>query len=235
MTGRRIRILLIGLLVGSLAVVAAAFLWVPAAPSLYKLPWSAGERYSVLQGNSQFDGAQNCVSGCSTHDDDAMRFAWDFALPEGTEVVAARGGTVALANGSWRPDHCGAVSATGAGGIVSPLIGNEANFVEIDHGDGTSALYLHLSQVAPEIERKVKTGEPVLQGELLGLSGKTGFTQCLPHLHFQVENSARADWFTTSVPISFADRDVVSHNPQGIPVEGESYVSENSAPSPDSP
>jgi len=87
----------------------------------------------------------------------------------------------------------------------------------------------------PEIERKVKTGEPVLQGELLGLSGKTGFTQCLPHLHFQVENSVRADWFTTSVPISFADRDVVSHNPQGIPVEGASYVSENSAPSPDSP
>ena len=120
-------------------------------------------------------------------------------------------------------------------GIVSPLIGNEANFVEIDHGDGTSALYLHLSQVAPEIERKAKTGEPVLQGELLGLSGKTGFTQCLPHLHFQVENSVRADWFTTSVPISFADRDVVSRNPQGIPVEGESYVSENSAPSPDSP
>ena len=82
-----------------------------------------------------------------------MRFAWDFALPEGTAVLAARGGTVALANGSWRPDHCGAVSAADQSGrITSALIGNEANFVEIDHGDGTSALYLHLSQVAPAIE-----------------------------------------------------------------------------------
>jgi hypothetical protein len=62
---------------------------------------------------------------------------------------------------------------------------------------------------------------------VLGLSGKTGFTQCVPHLHFQVETSVRADWFTTSLPVSFSDHDVVVRTVDGVPVEGESYHSEN--------
>ena len=201
----------------------------------YRLPWKAGQQESVLQGNSRLDEWQDCTSGCSTHNDDAMRYALDFDLPEGTPVLAARAGTVALANGSWPADHCGGISASAAGNkgentgenIVSQFFGNEANFVEIDQGDGTSALYLHLSTVSPEIERKAKSGERVEQGEELGLSGKTGYTQCVPHLHFQVEASVKADWFTDSVPVSFADHDVMSRTTDGVPVEGESYVSDN--------
>jgi murein DD-endopeptidase MepM/ murein hydrolase activator NlpD len=200
-------------------------------PSFYQLPWAAGQQESVLQGNSRFDEWQHCISGCATHNDDAMRYALDFDLPEGTPVLAARAGTVALANGSWPADHCGGVSASAAGNagenVVSQFIGNEANFVEIDHGDGTSALYLHLSTVSTDIERKAKSGERVEQGEVLGLSGKTGYTQCAPHLHFQVEASAKADWFTTSLPVSFTDHDVVARTPDGVPVEGESYASDN--------
>lgn len=199
--------------------------------SAYLLPWQAGQQEMVLQGISRFDEWQDCTSGCSTHNDDAMRFALDFALPEGTSVLAARAGTVALVNGSWPADHCGGLSAsaaTNAGvGIVGQLIGNEANFVEIDHGDGTSALYLHLSTVSPDIERKATTGQRVEQGEVLGLSGKTGYTQCVPHLHFQVEASVKADWFTDSVPVSFVDHDVVSRTADGVPIEGESYLSDN--------
>ena len=180
-----------------------------------------------MQGNFTADPLGHCLTGCGTHDDDAMRFAWDFDLPEGTEVLAARGGTVVLTNGSWDPDHCGGVSAGQTGNVVSQLVGNEANFVQIDHGDGTSALYLHLSSVSPEVERKAKSGEPVAQGEVLGLSGKTGYTQCMPHLHFQVEQSTTADWFTTSLPIAFADSDVTSRSPSGIPLEGDSYGSDN--------
>ena len=202
-------------------------LWVPAAVSAYKLPWAAGTAYSVMQGNFLSQDMSGCVSGCGTHDDAAMRYAWDFDLPEGTEVLAARGGTVALMNNNWRSDHCGGTTAGQAGPITSELIGNEANFVEIAHGDGTSALYLHLSEVAPAIERKASTGEPVLQGEMLGLSGKTGYTQCVPHLHFQVENSVKADWFTTSLPISFADPDVTSRSPLGVPEQGQAYISAN--------
>lgn len=232
---RRVRAVIIGLLVVVLGIVAAGYLWVPAAPSPYKLPWTAGSRYAVLQGNFQLGIDNACLSGCATHrgdssDDYSMRFAWDFELPEGTPVLAARAGTVALTNGNWQPDHCGGVTADQSGPITSALIGNEANFVQIDHGDGSSALYLHLSEVAPAIQEKAKSGEPVAQGELLGLSGKTGYTQCVPHLHFQVENTVRADWFTTSQPISFSDQDVVSRSPTGVPMEGESYMSSN-APS----
>jgi len=202
-----------------------------AGPSAYRLPWQAGQQETVLQGNSRFDEWQQCISGCTTHNDDAMRYALDFDLPEGTPVLAARAGTVALANGSWPADHCGGVSASAAGNagenVVSQFIGTEANFVEIDHGDGTSALYLHLSTVSTDIERKAKSGERVEQGEVLGLSGRTGYTQCAPHLHFQVEASAKADWFTTSLPVSFTDHDVVARTPDGVPVEGESYASDN--------
>ena len=154
-------------------------------------------------------------------------YAWDFDLPEGTTVLAARGGTVALMNGNWPPDHCGGVADSEAGPITSALIGNEANFVEIAHGDGTSALYLHLSEVSPAIARKAVTGEQVVQGEELGRSGKTGYTQCVPHLHFQVENSATADWFTTSLPVGFSDEDVTSRDSLGVPQQGQSYLSDN--------
>lgn len=198
---------------------------VRAVPVLYKLPWAVGEVHSVMQGNSRFDDAHQCISGCSTHNDDSMRFAFDFDLPEGTPVLAARAGTVSLANGSWPSDHCVLAADSENGGSL--VLGNETNFVEIDHGDGTSALYLHLSEVSPSIERKVRTGVRVEQGEVLGLSGKTGFTGCVPHLHFQVEVSVRADWFTTSLPVSFADHDVIARTTDGVPVERESYDSEN--------
>jgi murein DD-endopeptidase MepM/ murein hydrolase activator NlpD len=210
-----------------LAGVAVVHLWVPSVVPAYRLPWASGVTHTVMQGNYVPQIMGGCASGCGTHNDDAMRFALDFDLPEGTQVLAARGGTVALMNGNWRSDHCGGINAAESGTFISEYIGNQANFVEIAHGDGTSALYLHLSEVAPAIQRKAVTGEPVLQGELLGLSGKTGYTQCVPHLHFQVENSVRADWFTTSLPTSFADPDVVSRTPLGVPEEGQSYVSSN--------
>lgn len=198
----------------------------------YLLPWAAGSAYPVLQGIELTDPLTGaCSSGCTTHRDEGMHLAVDFDLPEGTEVLAARGGTVALVQGSWRPDHCGGLAAPAAGApdgfIVSPLIGNEANLVVIDHGDGTSALYLHLSEVAPAILAKAQTGEAVQTGELLGRSGRTGLTQCRPHLHFQVERTVRADWFTDSLPVSFSDPDVLDHTPDGVPVEGQTYVSAN--------
>lgn len=226
MTNSRRR-LAVAAAVAAVVAVSGLLLWRPAVVSPYRLPWASGERHSILQGNFLTDPVAGCVSGCGTHDDDAMRYAWDFDLPEGTAVLAARGGTVTLVNGNWPAGHCGGLPDTGAGGITSPLIGNETNFVQIDHGDGTSALYLHLSEVAPSIDVKVGTGEPVAQGEVLGMSGKTGYTNCVPHLHFQVEGSVRADWFTTSLPVTFSDRDVLSHNPLGVPEEGQNYLSDN--------
>jgi murein DD-endopeptidase MepM/ murein hydrolase activator NlpD len=81
----------------------------------------------------------------------------DFRVGTGTPIVATNSGTVILA----RPLYF------------------EGNCVIIDHGQGLLTLYLHLS------EFKVKEGDAVEKGQLLGLSGGTGRATA-PHLHFAV-------------------------------------------------
>jgi len=58
---------------------------------------------------------------------------------------------------------------------------NEANYVLIDHKDGTSALYLHLQKDSIV----VKEGEEVVQGQKIGKADSSGYVTN-PHLHFQV-------------------------------------------------
>jgi murein DD-endopeptidase MepM/ murein hydrolase activator NlpD len=81
----------------------------------------------------------------------------DFRVPSGTPVAAMNDGTVLLA----RPLYF------------------EGNFVVVDHGQGLLTLYLHLS------EFKVKEGDQVKRGEIIGLSGGTGRATG-PHLHVAV-------------------------------------------------
>lgn len=81
----------------------------------------------------------------------------DFRVPSGTPVAAMNDGTVLLA----RPLYF------------------EGNFVVLDHGQGLLTLYLHLS------EFKVKEGDPVKRGQVIGLSGGTGRATG-PHLHVAV-------------------------------------------------
>jgi murein DD-endopeptidase MepM/ murein hydrolase activator NlpD len=81
----------------------------------------------------------------------------DFRVPTGTPVAAMNDGTVLLAR---------------------PLF-YEGNFVVLDHGQGLLTLYLHLS------EFKVKEGDAVRRGQIIGLSGGTGRATG-PHLHVAV-------------------------------------------------
>lgn len=56
----------------------------------------------------------------------------------------------------------------------------EGNFAVVDHGFGIDSLYLHLSKLT------VATGDYVVKGQVIGLSGATG--QILgPHLHFGIK------------------------------------------------
>ena len=81
----------------------------------------------------------------------------DFAVDEGTPVMAANTGRVAFAG-------------------ALPIRGNS---VVIDHGDGVFSGYHHLSSFA------VQQGQTVSQGELIGYSGATGLATG-PHLHWEV-------------------------------------------------
>ncbi len=84
-------------------------------------------------------------------------FGLDFRVPSGTPVAAMNDGTVLLA----RPLYF------------------EGDFIVLDHGQGLLTLYLHLS------EFKVKEGDSVKRGQIIGLSGGTGRATG-PHLHVAV-------------------------------------------------
>lgn len=81
----------------------------------------------------------------------------DWAVPTGTTVVASCGGTVAKAG--W---------GSGYGYVVY-----------INHEDGSQTRYAHLSKVL------VSSGQKVVQGQKIALSGNTGVSTG-PHLHFEI-------------------------------------------------
>ncbi|MFE9626955.1 M23 family metallopeptidase [Streptomyces sp. NPDC006527] len=101
----------------------------------------------------------------------------DFAVPNGTKVVAAHGGTVVKAGGNGAGD--------------GPAYGNA---VVIKHGNGTYSQYAHLSRV------DVKIGQIVKTGQRIALSGNTGNSSG-PHLHFEIRTTAN---FGSAIdPVSF--------------------------------
>ena len=81
----------------------------------------------------------------------------DFVADTGTPIIASAGGVVGAA--SFHPEY--------------------GYLVEIDHGNEFSSRYAHMSKI------KVRQGQVVKRGQLVGLSGNTGRSTG-PHLHFEV-------------------------------------------------
>ena len=157
---------------------------------VYALPYAAGESYPVSQG---FHGSYSHTAG------DA--FAIDFKMDEGTHVHAARGGVVV---GS-RDD-----SSTGG---PSKKYEWDANYVLIQHDDGTLGHYVHLQKGG----NRVKAGDVVKAGDWIGRSGNTGHTTG-PHLHFAVFKAANGKTRQT-FPIRFNAEGLVAQTLK----EGASY------------
>lgn len=83
--------------------------------------------------------------------------AVDFAVPQGTPIYATKSGTVTAATY------------------------NEYNgyYVAINHNDGYTSLYAHMTNFV------VSVGQTVSQGEVIGYVGSTGYSTG-PHMHFEI-------------------------------------------------
>ncbi len=79
-----------------------------------------------------------------------------------------------------------AVRATAPGTVVSAgYAGGYGNMIEIDHGEGISTRYGHLSRI------EVKVGDAIDPGEVIGRVGSTGRSTG-PHLHYELRINDRA-------------------------------------------
>ncbi len=81
----------------------------------------------------------------------------DLSANSGTPIYASRGGTV----------------------TVSTYSGSAGHYVTINHGDGFSSIYMHMSS------RAVSSGQQVSQGQVIGYVGKSGVASGY-HLHFGI-------------------------------------------------
>jgi murein DD-endopeptidase MepM/ murein hydrolase activator NlpD len=159
----------------------------PDPAARYAFPFGGGTPRKLSQG----------VDGAETHRG-LHRYAFDFDLPIGTPVLAAREGVVFQVQDGF-----------GEGGTRES--DERGNMVVIWHADGTFAIYGHLRKGVCARE-----GERVAAGDFLGWSGNSGYTSG-PHLHFAVGVAAGEDGSIQSLPILF-EGDLV-------PEEGRAYGS----------
>jgi murein DD-endopeptidase MepM/ murein hydrolase activator NlpD len=173
-----------GRLRASERVVIGSLRTVPDPSARYALPFGGSEPCEVGQG----------VDGGVTHVG-IFRYAFDFTMPVGTPVLAARTGTVAKV-----------IDGFTKGGVTESMK-HQGNAVIVAHSDGTMASYGHLSPGIP-----VREGQRVEVGQRLGLSGATGYARG-PHLHFHV-GKILEDVEGVTIPIRFDDGTREGYVPQ---------------------
>ena len=127
---------------------------------LLHMPFLASVRVTQRFGETAFARANALRYGKPFHD------GIDFALSHGTQLLASADGFVV---GTGNTD-------------LAPRCESWGKWVAIEHPFGLTTLYAHLSLV------KVRVGQMVKRGDLLGYSGNTGFSTG-PHLHFGVYDS----------------------------------------------
>lgn len=107
---------------------------------------------SYVMLTSPFGNRNTGIAGASTYHQGV-----DLAAPSGTPIYASRGGTVTRAT-------YGAASG---------------NYVSINHHDGFSSIYMHMTHYV------VSAGQQVAQGQVIGYVGRSGIASG-DHLHFGI-------------------------------------------------
>lgn len=122
----------------------------------YFLPYRSNNQFEIHQGYDGTISHQNVK-------------ALDFSMPVGTEITAIREGIVVKVV-DHNTKRCGSKECE-----------KFNNIILIYHPDGTFAEYLHLKRKGS----KVKKGDTVVKGQLIGYSGNVGRSNG-PHLHLVV-------------------------------------------------
>lgn len=156
----------------------------------YQFPYRIGSSHLVSQ----------AYHGDFSHSGSAA-YSIDFAMPEGTQIYAARAGVVIEV-----------VQRFNDGGNDKSFI-DKANFVTILHADGTMADYSHLRLNGARVAK----GDEVKVGQFLGFSGATGFVTG-PHLHIGIKKTVLGGKYET-IQVKFA-----TINGPVTPTEGMSYT-----------
>ena len=123
---------------------------------VYSLPYEGGKSYLLVQG----------YFSRLSHKE---RAALDFKMKRGTKICAAREGVVVR------------VKKDGDRGGWNKKYRSYGNNIVIQHPDSSRAGYWHLQKESA----LVNAGDTVKKGQVIGLSGKTGYA-FFPHLHFLV-------------------------------------------------
>jgi murein DD-endopeptidase MepM/ murein hydrolase activator NlpD len=123
---------------------------------IYQLPYETNKSHLLVQ-------------GYFSHYTHKHRAALDFKMKKGTKICATRDGIVLR------------IKSDGKKGGGNVKYRPQGNYIVIQHSDSTRSGYWHLRHDA----LFVKVGDNVKQGQVIGLSGKSGYTY-FPHLHFIV-------------------------------------------------
>lgn len=123
---------------------------------VYALPYEKGRSFLIVQG----------YFGVFSHQE---RAALDFKMKRGTKIYAAREGVVVR------------VKEDSDRGGLNRKYRSDGNNIVIQHTDRSRAGYWHLQKDGA----LVNVGDTIKKGQLIALSGKTGYSST-PHLHFLV-------------------------------------------------
>jgi murein DD-endopeptidase MepM/ murein hydrolase activator NlpD len=123
---------------------------------IYSLPFETGKSYKVHQG----------YNGNFSHQNEN---AIDFTMPIGTKIFSSRAGIVVKVVQNFN-ENCPEKECV-----------KYNNYIIVFHDDGTFSRYDHLKRNGSV----VKEGEAIIENQLIGYSGNTGFSSG-PHLHFMV-------------------------------------------------
>ncbi|RYX87688.1 M23 family metallopeptidase [bacterium] len=151
----------------------------------YDLPFGKGKSYRLYQG----------YNGSFSHQHEN---SLDFTMPESTDILAARDGTVVqvIQNNteSCPREECKKYN----------------NYITIMHPDGTFVSYVHIKYNGA----KFQPGQHVKKGDVIALSGSVGFTSG-PHLHFVCFVGGFDGWKTLETKFKIGNGDKATFLQEG--------------------